>query len=216
MPVLLHIDSSPMGESSISRHLTREFVRRWRLANPQGKVVSRDLAVIAIPGIDAEWICANLTPGESRTRRQKDVLAFSTELTDELLQADECVIGVPMHNWGPSSSFKLWVDQIVRLGRTIVATPAGLKGTLDKKRITFILAAGRRYGPGSPEASANHLEPWLRTFFANLGVTDMQFILADGAADVTYGKIDRAVFLAPYLDAVQSLFAEVPGSQARR
>jgi FMN-dependent NADH-azoreductase len=31
----------------------------------------------------------------------------SSPMTGELLDADEYVIGVPMHNWGPSSSFKL-------------------------------------------------------------------------------------------------------------
>src|SRR5262245_20030769 len=114
MSVLLHIDSSPMGVgSSISRHLTREFVRQWRIANPQGRVIYRDLAAMQIPMVDASWIAANYTPVESRTQGQKHHLALSTELTRELLDADEYVIGVPMHNWGPSAGLKLWADQIV-------------------------------------------------------------------------------------------------------
>ena len=208
MPTLLHVDSSPMGEASISRHLTREFVQRWRSSNPQGKVISRDLSTIDIPVIDAAHVAANYTPKESRTQKQNEALALSTEFTKEVLDADEYVIGVPMHNWGPSSSFKLWTDQIVRFGETVAITPSGLKGTLDKKRATFFIAAGRRYGPGSPDASRNHLEPWLRTFFGNLGVMDMRFVLADGTAEVRYGKVDRAAFLAPHIEAMQSLFAE--------
>jgi FMN-dependent NADH-azoreductase len=212
MAILLHIDSSPMGEASISRQLTREFVQRWRRANPRGEVISRDLAIVAIPVIDAAWVAANYAPRESRTRQQNDLLALSTVLTREVLDADEYVIGLPMHNWGPASSFKLWVDQIVRFGETVALTPAGMKGTLDKKRVTCFLSAGRRYGPCSEDATRNHLEPWLRTFFGSLGVRDMRLVFVDGTAAVRNGKIDRGAFLAPHIEAMQSLFAEAATS----
>jgi FMN-dependent NADH-azoreductase len=61
------------------------------------------------------------------------------------------------------------------------------------------------------DAAKNYLEPWLRTFFGQLGVRDMQFFLADGAA-VRYGRIDRAAFLAPHVEAIHSLFAEALSS----
>jgi FMN-dependent NADH-azoreductase len=216
MPVLLHLDSSPMGEGSITRHLTREFVKLWQRANPGGLVVARDLARTKIPVIDAEWVAANYTPPESRTDRQHQVLALSTELTDELLSAGECVIGIPMHNWGPSSSFKLWVDQVVRFGKTLALTPSGMQGTLGHMRVTLFVAAGRNYGRHSPDAARNHLEPWLRTFFANLGVRDLHLNFVDGTVETKQGRIDREAFLAPHLAAMQSFFAEaVPSSTPR-
>ena len=207
MSTLLHIDSSPMGEGSISRHLTHEFVRQWRAANPRGKVIERDLTCVDIPPIDAAWIGANLTPKEARTAQQDEMLALSTVSTHEVLEADEYAIGVPMHNWGPSASFKLWADQIVRFGETVVTTGGAMKGTLGKKRITFFLAAGRNYGAatGGP---TNHLEPWLRTFFGSLGVSLMHFVFADGTSAVKYGKLDQAEYLAPRLAEVRSIFAE--------
>lgn len=209
MPILLHIDSSPMGEDSISRYLTREFVDRWRRVHPEGEVISRDLNSTFIPAIDAEWISANLAPAESRTEQQNGLLALSNRFTTELLKADEYVIGVPMHNWGPTASFKLWADQIVRFGQTIIATRSGPKGTLDKKRATFVVAAGRHYWDGrSTDGSYEHLQPWLRTLFGNLGVQNMHFILADGTAGVKYGSVDRAAFLVPHRDRVLSLFTE--------
>ena len=208
MPTLLHIDSSPMGESSISRQLTREFAERWRIANPRGQVISRDLAATAIPVIDAAWVAANYTPRESRTARQHEILALSTELTRELLDADEYVIGVPMHNWGPAACFKLWVDQVVRFGETVALTPSGIKGTLECKRATIFMAAGRNFGARSADAARNHLEPWLRTFFGNLGIQNLQLVLADGTAAVKNGRIERAAFLAPHIEAMQSLVGE--------
>ena len=43
MANLLHIDSSPLGEASVSRALSREFVQNWKAANPGAKIVTRDL-----------------------------------------------------------------------------------------------------------------------------------------------------------------------------
>jgi FMN-dependent NADH-azoreductase len=197
MPTLLHIDSSPMGEASITRELTRGFVWRWRNANPQGRIIERNLAKIEIPVIGPKWIAANLTAPEARTCEQSEILRLSAEFVQELVEADEYVMGVPMHNCGPCASFKLWVDQIV--------TPLGRNGLADGKRITFLVATGSPYRPGTENACKYFLEAWLRTLFGYLGVQDMRFIIADGAAAVKHRKVDRATFLQPYLEAMDSL-----------
>ena len=198
---LLQIDSSPMGEAAISRCLTREFVRKWLAANPQGTVITRDLTTTAIPVLDAAWVSANYTPKELRTREQDRLLELSTKLIAELLDADEYVIGMPMHNWGPPSSFKLWVDQIV--------TPL-TKATRPcyKKRAIFIIAAGGVYAPGSADASKNHLVPWLRSLFEFLGIKHMEFVLVEGTRETNNGKIDRETFLAPHMEAMNALFVQ--------
>jgi FMN-dependent NADH-azoreductase len=205
---LLRIDSSPMGENSISRQLTNEFMQRWREIYPAGAVISRDLSATEIPVIDASWIKAALAPKGSRSQEQEGFLKLSNELTAELLEADEYVIGVATHNRGPSASFKLWVDQIVRFGETVLVTPSGTRGALEKKRATFIIAAGRNYHAGSPDASQEFVEPWLRGLFDYLGVKEMRFVIADGTASLRHGNVDRAAFLAPHREAMLDLFAE--------
>lgn len=206
MPTLLHIDSSPMGELSISRRLTREFEMEWRKAHPGGKVLTRDLAKTSIPPVDAEWVAANYTPRTALTDRQRDVLALSAIFAREVLEADEYVIGVPMHNWGPSSLFKLWTDQIVLFGETVLVTPSGLVGALDGRKATIVVSAGRAFGPASPDDSRNHLVPWIRTFFGNLGVDPIRVLFADGTAEVRNGRIDRAAFLGPHIEAIRAGF----------
>jgi FMN-dependent NADH-azoreductase len=208
MPILLHVDSSPMGEASISRNLTREFVRCWRAAHPGAEVISRDLTATAIAPVTAAWVAANYTPAESRTPGQNELLALSTELSRELLRADEYVIGVPMHNWGPAAVFKLWADQIARFGETILLTPSGMKGNLATKKITCFVAAGRSYRAGAEDPSRNHLVPWLRTYWENLGVTDLQIYFIDSSAAVRWGKVSQEEFLAPHLAQVDSLFEQ--------
>ncbi|HXK02854.1 MAG TPA: NAD(P)H-dependent oxidoreductase [Verrucomicrobiae bacterium] len=203
MATLLHVDSSPIGEASITRELTREFVRRWRDANPRGRVIERDLAKIAIPVIDEAWIAANLTAHEARTPEQREILRLSAELVRELLAADEYVMGIPMHNCGPSAAFKLWVDHIV--------TPLGRSAPLDGKRVTFLIATGSPYRPGTENACKYLLEAWLRNLFGYLGIRDMRFIIAGSAAAVRHRTVDRTAFLQPHIAAMDELF---PGAGA--
>ncbi|MFN7995996.1 MAG: NAD(P)H-dependent oxidoreductase [Bryobacteraceae bacterium] len=197
---LLRIDSSPFGESAISRCLAEEFVERWRTEHHDGAVTKRDLTISAIPAVDAAWVWANYTPRASRTRHQEEVLKLSSELIGELLDADEYVIGLPMHNFGPPSVFKLWVDQVI--------TPSTLSARpLAGKRGTFIIAAGRIYIPGSLDANKNYLVPWLRTVFGSLGMSDMQFVIADGTKKVHSGEVAPATFLVSPREAIRALFA---------
>lgn len=203
MPTLLHIDSSPLYGSSVSRQLTHAFVDQWEAAHPNGTVIDRDLNATPILPINAEWIGAALTPEDVRTPEQKNLLALSDTLLAELEQADEYVFGVPMHNFSIPSVLKLWIDQIVRAGKTFAYANGAPKGLLNGKKATFIIATGGKYDPQTQMASFNFVEPYLRSVFAFLGVTDTTFLTAGGTAALGHGQ-DRDAFLAPHLQAVQT------------
>jgi FMN-dependent NADH-azoreductase len=51
-------------------------------------------------------------------------------------------------------------------------------------------------------ASFNFVEPYLRSVFGFLGVTDATFLTAGGTKALNQGH-DRGAFLAPHLQAVQ-------------
>ena len=206
MPTLLHIDSSPLGAASISRHLSEEFVQNWQRRYPDGKIITRDLSANPPPPITAEWIVASFTPEEALTPAQRETLALSDTLVAELDAADEYVIGVPMHNFTIASVLRLWIDQVARAGKTFAYVDGRPVGTLKGKKATFLVASGGVYGPGSAVASYNFVEPYLRTFFGFLGVTDAQSYAAGGASAVNHGAVDRDTFLHPHLSAVQALF----------
>ena len=156
MPTLLHIDSSPL-ESSISRELTREFVKTWKAAHPDGNVINRDLCADAPKPIDTAWIYAALTPVDARDPAQTATLALSDQLIAELEQADEYVLGVAMHNFTVPSVLKLWIDQIVRRGRTFSYGQNGPQGLLQGKKATILLASGGVYEPGTQMAALDLL-----------------------------------------------------------
>jgi FMN-dependent NADH-azoreductase len=204
MATLLRIDSSPLGESSISRRLSDEFVQQWKQLHPEGEVITRDLTVTNLRPVDAEWIAASYTPANGRTQRQKDVLSLSDELIAELETADEYVFGVPMHNFFIPSTLKLWIDQIARAGKTFAYTTGGPAGMLKNKKATFIVASGGIYSAETPMASFNFVEPYLRTIFGFIGVSHTDFVNAGGASAIKSGKADREVFLKPHVESIRS------------
>src|SRR5579862_4255496 len=203
MQTLLHVDSSPLYNRSVSRELTAAFVAQWKASHPDGKVVNRDLNVTAPPPITAEWIAAVYTPEQARTPQQKELLSLSDSLLAELEQADEYVFGVPMHNFGVPSVLKLWIDQIARVGRTFSYADGTPKGLIVGKKATFIIATGGIYDAQTKMASFNFVEPYLRSVFGFLGVTDAAFLTTGGTAALNYGH-DRRAFLAPHLQAMQA------------
>jgi FMN-dependent NADH-azoreductase len=203
MSTLLHIDSSPLYGRSVSRQLTGAFVTQWRFSHADGTVVDRDLNSTPLSPITAEWVGAAYTPEATRTSQQKELLALSDALLAELERADEYVFGVPMHNFGVPSVLKLWIDQIARVGRTFSYANGTPEGLLTGKKATFIIATGGIYDARTQMSSFNFVEPYLRSVFGFLGVTDATFLTAGGTAALNYGQ-DRDTFLAPHLQAVQS------------
>jgi FMN-dependent NADH-azoreductase len=206
MPTLLQVDSSPL-ESSITRELTREFVSTWNTTHSEATVLHRDLAINPPAPIDATWIGANFTPADARTPEQKKTLALSDQLITELEQADEYVFGVAMHNFSIPSTLKLWIDQVARAGRTFAYGANGPEGLLKNKKATIIIASGGNYVLGTPLGGLNHVEPYLKTILGFLGITDVNFVTAGGAAQLMSGKVDRGTFLKPAVEQIRAIAA---------
>src|ERR1035438_9258606 len=211
MPTLLHIDSSPLYGRSVSRELTGAFVAQWKSSHPDGTVVDRDLNATSIPPINADWVGAVYTPEEARTPHQEGLLSLSDSLLAELEQADEYVFGVPMHNFGVPSVLKLWIDQIARVGKTFSYADGKPKGLIIGKKATFIIATGGIYDAQTQMASFNFVEPYLRSVFGFLGVTDATFLTTGGTAALNSGH-DRNAFLAPHVQAVQMQARSLEGA----
>jgi FMN-dependent NADH-azoreductase len=203
MSCLLHVDSSPLYGRSISRQLTSAFVARWKSSHSDGVVIERDLNATPIVPVTAEWVAAANAPEEALTAAQKELLVLSDSLLAELKRANEYVFGVPMHNFGVPSVLKLWIDQIARKGRTFSYVGGKQMGLLTGKKAAFIIATGGIYDAHTRMASMNFVEPYLRSIFGFLGVTDATFLTAGGTAALNSG-LDRNAFLAPHLQAVEA------------
>lgn len=175
---LLRLDSSARRDS-VSRQLTAEFVRLWQAAHPDGQLLERDLAAAPFSIINDDWLAAMRAESSQHTAPQRGAISPSDLYIGELISADLIVIGAPMHNFNISWPLKAWIDQIVRLGKTVIYTEKGPKGLLQNKKVIVISSRGGSYQPGTPRAHLDFLEPYLRAIFAFIGLTDVAFIHAD-------------------------------------
>jgi FMN-dependent NADH-azoreductase len=108
-----------------------------------------------------------------------------------------------MHNFSVPATFKAYVDQVVRGGRTFAVEESGYKGLLHGKSATVITSSGGAYRSGSPFAPYNYQEPWIRAVLGLIGVTEVEFVVADGLSEVEFGKRDREQYLKPIRERVQ-------------
>jgi FMN-dependent NADH-azoreductase len=192
---LLRIDSSAR-RNSVSRQLTGRFVEAWQHEHPEGTVIERDLPATTLPHITDEWVQAIHSDPASLTAEQRQALAISDTLVDELTQADTIVIGAPMYNFAISSSLKAWIDQVVRAGKTVLFTASGPQGTLQGKKVYVITSRGGAYRPATPTERFDYQEPYLRHILAFIGLTDVTFIHAENQKPGPQAKPAKAAAIA--------------------
>ncbi|WP_198942847.1 FMN-dependent NADH-azoreductase [Actinophytocola xanthii] len=180
MSSLLHLDASAR-RASFSRRLSHGYAQAWRARNPGGRYVYRDLAADPVPHIGEGWteLCDHVLRHQIteirryreavRTQRQREAWDVLEPLLDEVVDADEVLIGTPMYNFSIPSALKAWIDQITfprmsLAGRSFVVTSA----------------RGGAYGPGTPREAVDHQERYLRDFLkGHFDVEDVRFITVE-------------------------------------
>jgi len=188
---ILQIDSSPLGDASVSRQLTKATVDAWRARYPQAELVYRDLVVDAPAHLDAERVAvvkfgkdAELTPAQAEER------ALIDAIVGEFLSADVVVIGAPMYNFTVPTQLKAWIDRLAQAGRTFRYTETGPVGLAGGRKVIIASSRGGIYTAGLE--ALDHQEAYLRAILGFIGVTDIDFVRAEGLG---YGPEhrDRAV-----------------------
>lgn len=186
---LLHIDSSALGANSVTRELSAAVAARWQDALPGLAVEYRDLDADPIPHLTGRSLAKD-DPAENEQ---------SERILQQFLQADVIVIGAPMYNFGIPSTLKAWIDRIAVAGKTFRYTADGPEGLATGKKA--IVASGRG-GLHSGQPS-DFQETYLRHVLGFIGVTDVEFVRAEGVA---YSPQHRA-------DALAAAHASIPQPQ---
>ena len=183
---LLHIDSSALGDNSVSRQLSSGVVESWRSASPDLVVEYRDL--------DRDPV-AHLT-GASLAGTDEAERADAERTLQQFLEADVVVLGAPMYNFTIPSTLKAWIDRIAVAGKTFRYTENGPQGLAGGKRVIVVSTRGGLH----TDAPTDFQEPYLRQMFAYLGIDDVEFVRAEGVA---YSPQHRA-------DAIAQALATLP------
>lgn len=170
---MLRIDASARGIGSLTRRLAEHFLELWRAEEPKLQLEVRDVGQRPPPPIDEAWIAAAFATGR-RTDAQRQHLALSDELIDEVRRAHVVVIAPPMYNYGMPAALKAWFDQVIRIGETFTFDLArGDRPILPKltnKALVVLSSSGEfGFGPGELNAAHGHLIPHIRSCARYLG-----------------------------------------------
>jgi len=199
---LLQVNASLFSNDGQSTRLADRFVAGWRKQNPGANVILRDLARDPVPHLTAERFQAFSTVVDSRNAGQRAVAAYSDALINELRRADAIVLGVPMYNFDVPSTLKAWFDHIARAGETFKYTEQGARGLLTGKQ-AYVFSARGGYYAGT---AADTQTAYLRNFLGLMGITDVEFIYAEGLA---MGDVSRQKGLAEAQQAVARIVTQL-------
>lgn len=175
---ILQINSSARATQSHSSRLAAEIVERLRTQHGEVQLVLRDLGHAPHPELGEEALQALFTPAADRTPAQAARVALDDAAIAEVQAADVLVLGVPMYNFGVPAQLKNWIDAIARAGVTFRYTANGPEGLLKGKKVFVALTRGGLYR----NTPADTQVPYLRTVLGFLGLTDVEFVYAEGLA----------------------------------
>ena len=198
MKTLLQLNTSIFSTGGQSSHLADTFVATRKAINPGLKVIVRDFAKDPVPHLTADGFQGFLAKPDARTPSQAQVVAYSDALIEEILRADTIVLGLPMYNFGVPSTLKAYFDHIARGGVTFKYTDKGPIGLLTGKKAYVFAARGGVY----LGTTADTQTAYVRDFLAFLGITDVEFVYAEGLA---MGEAPRKAALAKAEAAIAGL-----------
>jgi FMN-dependent NADH-azoreductase len=184
---ILNIVTSIKGDASFSNKLSNAILDKLKAEYNQIEVETLDLSKTPLPYLSELDISAFYTPAEQQTEAQKETLKHSDKATNEVLNADIIVIGVPLYNFGIPAVLKGWIDQVARAGKTFSYDENGPKGLLTNKKVFLSIASGAIFSDG-PYKSYDFSEPYLRAVLGFLGITDVTTFRVEGTAIPDFAK----------------------------
>jgi FMN-dependent NADH-azoreductase len=184
MAHLLHLDSSPLSQGSVSKALGAAFRAAWAEEQPGDEVTYRDLGADPVPHLDEAGVTWQFVPAEYQTPQQREAGVLREALAAELVAADALLLTAPLYNWTLPSQLKAWIDQVAVAG-SVIEYGDGPKPLADRPA-TVLLAYGGDFSPGTVDAGYDSLAPYLTTMLGytlgmDVTVVSAQLTLAEAA-----------------------------------
>jgi len=175
---LLEIQSSVREVGSISRSLSDEFVNIWQTVHSEAQYQKRDVGINPPEHPTDLWVKANYTLPEERSPEMIAALIHSENLIEELLWADHLLLGVPMYNFSVPSTFKAYLDNIIRINRTFTfdASTYTFQGLVKGLKALIITPSAGNFMVGTPLGNMNFCDTYLRSAFGFIGIEDITVV----------------------------------------
>jgi FMN-dependent NADH-azoreductase len=199
---ILHLDSSVLGENSVSKTLTAKVAEAWKRASPGAVLRHRDLGAEAPQHLSPSYFAIGATPEAERSEGQAAELKLSDALIEEFIAADALIIGAPLYNFTIPSGLKAWIDRVVVAGKTFKYSAEGPVGLAGDKKVVIVATSGGRYADTPVDAAhVGHL----KTVLGFVGLKDVTVVRAAG---LNMGPDSREAALAGAEAQIAALFAE--------
>ncbi|WJV68802.1 FMN-dependent NADH-azoreductase [Pectobacteriaceae bacterium CE70] len=176
MSKVLVLKSSILADFSQSNQMADHFTAQWLAAHPGDTITERDLAAEPVPVLDGELVGAMRPSDKPLTPRQQEALTLSDALISELQAHDVIVMTAPMYNFNIPTQLKNYFDLIARAGVTFRYSENGVEGLVKGKRAVVLTSRGGIH----KDAPSDLQTPYLRLFLGFIGITDIEFVFAEG------------------------------------
>lgn len=178
---VLHVIASPRSDKSNTLQVAEQFLAELRTHVPDVEVevldlFNQDLPALAGSNIETKY---TLNQGQPIDRDHLESWRQIELLIARFLAADTYVISSPMWNLSIPYTLKYYIDCIVQPGYLFRFNDLGYPEPLvHGKRMVCITARGSDYSPVGPLHALDFQEPYLRSIFGFVGITDIDFIYA--------------------------------------
>ena len=178
---LLHIIATPRGHASNTVRIANMFIEELYTQDKELSVNVLDLFRADLPAVAGSNIESKykLMTGQQLDTSHLESWKQIEENIDEFLAADIYLLTVPMWNFSIPYVLKYYIDAIVQPGYLFQYNEYGVpEGLVKGKKMVCVTSRGGDYSPGTALTSLDFVEPYLRTIFNFIGITDIHFINA--------------------------------------
>lgn len=177
MKTILLVNASPLGPASRVYALAKRAADNVLEAGADIRMIERDLSATRLSPITEDYADAIVQRAESGA----PAFAESETLTEELVACDYLIVATPMHNFAVPASLKLWIDYVLRDGRTFTRRDGYKVGLLaDRAALVVVGSGGVHSGPHARQP--DYLSPYLAHVLATVGIGNVQFVYLQGLA----------------------------------
>ena len=164
-------------------------------------------ATAAVCSYTADYTAVLATPESlAAAGRDAEALRLAEQLIQEVEGSDIVVIGTPMNNFTVPSVLKAWIDQILRVGRTMKSTPAGKVGMLQDRPVFVGIASGGVFA-GDGANQPDFFTPYFSAALGCIGLNTVHYLRLQATAflDETRATEVRRSLIATIEPAMASL-----------
>lgn len=205
MKKLLHIIATPRGEESRTLKVSGAFLDAFKEKHRDWAIDELNLTKEKLPPLTLKRVDGKyaLLAGKGLSVEFKEAWEEIVAHIERFLSADVYLISAPMWNFSIPYMLKQYIDIIIQPKYLFQYTSTGVEGLAKNKKMVVVASRGGGYA-SEDARKFDHQEPYLRAVFGYVGITDINFVVAqpmDMGAQIQEEKLKEASALARELSA---------------